>query len=358
MKKVIALIIALLMALSLTPAVFAAAEENEEPARDVSVTYTGQTVNATNLNVGGKFQFTLSVSANSKMWSGHWLIDYPEEYVTPTNYSVTWSGGITYAINQSWEEGNPTSDKPNFVCNKAYEGMTGSTPYGEAGNMYSVVGMFLTTFEHGGLQMGGPFIRMTYQIDRFPSTAVAQHDSTGYYLEFPIIVLESRYWIPGAEIVPGNEYYHTHENITVINGKVYMQAVQTSAHAVRFYNFQGQLISTQEVEDGQAATAPSIPEVINNSQGTYVFYAWDQDFSHVTSDLDVHPIYPLLGDTNLSGEVTAEDALLALRAALELNTLNGEQICAGDVNRSGEVTSEDALNILRYTLGLLDSLSI
>lgn len=352
MKKFAALILAAVMLAALCPAAIA------QPAvQDYSVTYTGATVNATNLAVGGKFQFTISISESSHLWSGHWLIDYPEQFVTPTNYSVTWSGGLIYLINQSWDDDEAYSDKPQFVVNMAYEGMSGTNPYGEPGNMYSVVGMYLTTFQYWGVMAGGAFARVTYRIDTMPTMGQAQHDSNGYYLEFPITVLESRYWEPGVAISPENDYYHDHETVNVVNGKVYVQAVQGSAHTVTFYGFNGQVISTQQVDDGTAATAPSVPAVINNSNGTYRFFGWDVDFSNVGEDLEVHAEYVLVGDTDLSGYVNSTDALLAQRYALHLTELSAKQIFAGDVSGEGTLNSADALMILRYSMGLIDSLA-
>ncbi len=353
MKKIAALLMAIAFIAVICPSALARSVSPES----VSVTYTGATVNATNLSVSGKFQFTISVSENSHLWSGHWLIDYPEEYVTPTNYSVTWSGGITSLINQSWDNGTAYSDKPQFVVNMSYEGMTGQNPYGEAGNMYTVVGMYLTTYQYWGVMAGGPFARVTYRIDRLPSASAAQHDSTGYYLEFPIVVLESRYWVEGVAIAPENDYYNDHETVNVIPGKVYMQTAQTTEHTVVFYGFNGQVLSTQQVEDGAAAAAPSVPAVINNSNGSYRFYGWDADFSSVTSDMEIHAEYVLIGDTDLNGTVNSADALLAQRYALHLNTLTAKQIFAGDVSGEGTLNSADALTILRYTMGVIGSLA-
>lgn len=58
------------------------------------------------------------------------------------------------------------------------------------------------------------------------------------------------------------------------------------------------------------------------------------------------------GDVNLNGEVTAEDALLALRYTLELAELEATALLAGDMNGDGVVNSEDALLILRYAMGI------
>ena len=52
------------------------------------------------------------------------------------------------------------------------------------------------------------------------------------------------------------------------------------------------------------------------------------------------------GDVNGDGLVSAEDARLALRAAVGLEKLNDTQKKAADMNNDGEVTAEDARDIL------------
>ena len=349
MKKFIAVIVAIILAVSLVPSTYARRVE----AEDFSVVYAGSTVDASGLSVGSAFYFYLSVSENSSLYSGHWLVDYPEQYVTPVAYSTTWTEGLTYLINQSYANGNPTSDKPEFVCNIAYEGMTGSNPYGEEGNYYSVVGMYLKSFDYGGVQMGGDFIRLRYRLTAMPADDDLLHDEFGDYFEIPIIVRESRYWIPGTTIGEG-EYYHDHENVTVINGKVYIRTTVT--HTVNFYDAEGNIVSTQTVEDGQAAEAPTLDRLVMMENGPCVFCGWDAEFDSVTEDMDIHPIYSLIGDVNFDGVVNSEDALLALRGALGITPLTDMQIIVADINNNGQIMSDDALIILRYALGIIPSL--
>ena len=63
------------------------------------------------------------------------------------------------------------------------------------------------------------------------------------------------------------------------------------------------------------------------------------------------PLAP--GDVNGDGSVDIEDALLAMRAALELVDLPDAGMAAADVNGDGSVTLVDALIILRRVLGLM-----
>lgn len=326
-----------------------AAIAKDVSADDISVSYYGATVNANNVNVGGTFNFTLGVSANSCMWSGHWLIDYPEEYVTPTAYSFTWSGSLLNQIQQTIDNDNQSSDVPAFVC--ALTNAETSDTGAEVDNYYTIIGMYLTSFDFGGMQAGGNFARVTYRLTAIPDSANICHDSAGYYMEFPIIVRESCYWVPGTQI-GSNGYYHDHENVQVTNGKVYVKA----NHTVNFYGFDGELISTRKVRHGNSASAPSVPEIVMAENGPYVFYGWDAAFTNVTGDLEVHALYTLLGDVDFNDRVDSVDALMTLRSALEIETLTPRQIAAADVNRDGEVRSDDALRILRLSLGIVDGL--
>ena len=61
---------------------------------------------------------------------------------------------------------------------------------------------------------------------------------------------------------------------------------------------------------------------------------------------------PKTGDVDLSGDVTAADARIALRAAVGLETLSAEQALNADADRDGSVTAADARLILRVAVGL------
>lgn len=69
----------------------------------------------------------------------------------------------------------------------------------------------------------------------------------------------------------------------------------------------------------------------------------------VTSPTDAQP---KKGDIDADGEITLEDAQLALRAALHLIAVSEEQIQAADLSGNGEITLKDARIILRTALNL------
>lgn len=65
-------------------------------------------------------------------------------------------------------------------------------------------------------------------------------------------------------------------------------------------------------------------------------------------DMDAQIATVLYGDTNLNGEVTAEDALMALQAATGKVALTADQITVANVDGKDNVEANDALNILQY----------
>ena len=76
-------------------------------------------------------------------------------------------------------------------------------------------------------------------------------------------------------------------------------------YSVTFIGFDGRILWSEQVEHGHAATAPDAPEI----EG-YAFIGWDTDFSNVTSNLTVTAIYEKLPDytpTNLSALVETLD---------------------------------------------------
>ena len=179
---------------------------------------------------------------------------------------------------------------------------------------------------------------------------------------------------------------------------------------VRFWDsITGEKLSSAYVQYGNAATAPEPPV----HEG-YVFDGWDQDFSVVTGPMEVYTIYhqegveptpeptaeptaeptevptpeptmeptpeptmeptpeptaeptpeptaeptpepteaPTPGDFNGDGVIDTEDALMILRAALGIITLEPEQEALADFNGDGIVDTTDALLVLRIALGI------
>jgi len=192
------------------------------PDNDFEAHYAGEVVDCTSLSAGGSFYWTLDIlNEHSRMWSGQWLVDYPEEYLSVDSYSTTWSGSVTYAVSLTWDDEEAWSDKPAVVCNPEYMGQTGGVPVGESGNMYANVGMYITSFNYYGLQMSGSLIRFKFIVNKLPSQSAMQHDGDGYYLEIPVTVIESTATIDKPN---GNGFTCvTHGIITSDPGKLYFK---------------------------------------------------------------------------------------------------------------------------------------
>ncbi len=103
------------------------------------------------------------------------------------------------------------------------------------------------------------------------------------------------------------------------------------------------------------------------SNGNYTFkWVYEKDYSVNSGDdtgwLDdvevvyVNPPEPpyMLGDIDQNGQVQVTDAVLALRWAMGLITLEDVQLLAGDVDLNGEVNITDALMIMRYAMGVIN----
>ena len=60
---------------------------------------------------------------------------------------------------------------------------------------------------------------------------------------------------------------------------------------VEFKNYDGTVLSTQTVIEGQAATAPEAPERAADVEYIYTFAGWDKEFSNITEDTTVTALY-------------------------------------------------------------------
>jgi|GEM_PF-2415542 len=169
--------------------------------------FTGDALEFTDPQVGDTFYWMLSVDEGSGLGSGRWLIDYDENYFKPTAYSVTWSGGITAQITEAWDNDEAYSDIPQFACNINYEGSTGTYPAGDAGNMYCSLGMYVSTYDYMGVQMGGPMVRLNMKWLAVPEESVT--------LPVPVTVVEAK---RVAESIDGAYTYADYDEIFMTEG--------------------------------------------------------------------------------------------------------------------------------------------
>ena len=91
------------------------------------------------------------------------------------------------------------------------------------------------------------------------------------------------------------------------------------------------------------------PATTDTDKATDTNKATDTD-----SDTDEPKTKGIYGDLDGDGDITANDALMILRASVERETLTPEQTALADVDGDGDITANDALAVLRYSVGMGD----
>lgn len=141
-------------------------------------------------------------------------------------------------------------------------------------------------------------------------------------------------------------------NVTGTDGTELIARFRDSVHTVTFVDWDGTVLSEQQVDDGGAAEAPEVPARVG-----YDFVGWDVDFDNVIADLTVTALYEesgleptIPGDVNCDGVVNSSDALMVMRCSMNLLALDEQGLRNGDVNGDGSVNATDALLIMRTAL--------
>jgi uncharacterized repeat protein (TIGR02543 family) len=143
---------------------------------------------------------------------------------------------------------------------------------------------------------------------------------TGAFYSLPSIDTEYSYKWRSADDAEYTEYNNSDETTSFNYGttyrELYAEIVQVEAGVpepvtVTFLSHDGTTLSTQTVDYGSTATAPTAP-----TRDGYTFSGWSADFSNVTSDLTVTAQYtenqPLLPANNPVASVSLTSSYLSL----------------------------------------------
>lgn len=103
---------------------------------------------------------------------------------------------------------------------------------------------------------------------------------------------------PEAPAIDGYVFIGWSVDFSEVHGNLTVVAQYAKLYTVRFYGYNGVLLATVSVQDGKAAKAPNAPGVDG-----YRFTGWAEDFSHVTSDLDVHANYTVKSTDPVTVEI-------------------------------------------------------
>ena len=151
-------------------------------------------------------------------------------------------------------------------------------------------------------------------------------------------------WTPEIASVTGDATYTA----------TYDEAVRL--YTITFVNDDGTVLQTIEAAYGDTPVyTGETPTKASDGLHRYIFKGWDPEIATVTGDATYTATYTeyLLGDVDLSGTVTAVDALLAMRHAMSIITLTGQQFINADIDGDGEVAANDAILIMRNLVRII-----
>lgn len=118
-----------------------------------------------------------------------------------------------------------------------------------------------------------------------------------------------------------------------------------------------QYIDQVDIKKGEA-TFSIIPKAMTDGATYNVYVSTNGENGSLTkvASFQYGPKPPYtLGDVNNDGYIDVDDAVLALRCAVQLIDLEGTQFSAADVNQDKTIDVDDAAQILRYAVKLITS---
>ena len=131
------------------------------------------------------------------------------------------------------------------------------------------------------------------------------------------------------------------------NTNVYAQYSQKNYYLVTFVNGNNQVISSQEIDEGDNAVEPN--EEVRNVDG-YTFIGWDRSYLGISKDTIVYGLYKKVESTTFATEISIEDGkkvLIGLDQTYELNVL------ANSSNSSDFVWKSSDSNIVSVNNGII-----
>lgn len=133
---------------------------------------------------------------------------------------------------------------------------------------------------------GGNLSNETYQIYYgSPLDAQINKELNGY--SWPPTGTKEGYTLDG--IYNGSNKIESSE--VIYSNADYTAQWNINKYTVTFLGADGKTVRTETVDHGKNATAPTAPKKESDADNHYTFEKWDTDFSKVTSDLTVTPVY-------------------------------------------------------------------
>ena len=245
---------------------------------------TGVTGNATNLDY---CTWTFSTTTGGTITSGSNSNYYLRTY-SSTGYNDLYPDtSNTYATNWVWNSANKT-------LTRSVNGTTMYAEYASAGGTGNYMGVFT---EHSSSE----YVQL-YHKEWVEEQVAVPHTVTFVdgYTESIIHAyeVEDGGAMPATPATPdhSNENYYfvrwnpDPANYTTVTEDLtftaYYEFQQAGHYLVTFKDWNGRVLSTQTVAEGESASAPADP-----TRPGYNFTGWDKDFSEITSNLVVYATY-------------------------------------------------------------------
>ena len=113
-------------------------------------------------------------------------------------------------------------------------------------------------------------------------------DNKGNVLKTEAVSYGEAATAPGAPSVEGYNFVGWDKEFNNVTSDLEVKALyeKIEIFTVNFIDKNGNILKTEKVEKGGAATAPTAPSIAG-----YLFKGWDQEFDNVTSDLEVKAVY-------------------------------------------------------------------
>jgi len=241
---------------------------------------------------------------------------------------------------------------------------------------------------HETLDLGGGTLKVTYEDGEVRSLPLSYAKTTGFdntelgantvtvtyagytatfdvnvvkatvtFVNYDGTVIGSAQYAYGEEVVPPEDPTRPEDSvgfykfkgwdkeIVPCDGNATYTAQYTLWGRVEFKDFDGTVLSTKEYAEGEQIEAPAeAPKRPADGTGIYNFIGWDRELGACSGNMVYTAMYELIGDVNLDGKVTEDDAIYLLWHAFFPDDYPVDTFI--DFDKNGELSENDGIYLL------------
>ena len=170
-------------------------------------------------------------------------------------------------------------------------------------------------------------IKVTVIVDKY---IVKFIDNNGNVLKTEAVSYGEAATAPGAPSVEGYNFVGWDKEFNNVTSDLEVKALyeKIEIFTVNFIDKNGNILKSEKVEKGGAATAPTAPSVDG-----YLFKGWDKEFNNVTSDLEVKAVY---------------EASSAEKFIVKFIDKDGKVLKTEEVEKGGSATAPSIVEVSGY----------